>query len=87
MTGPAVRGAWRGRAVLSLETPSVTAGTCAVMGTASSMAGVAEALGLSPPGTAAIPAVYADRLRAGEEAGWPGAGLCGGVLTPSRIVT
>ena len=66
---------------------AVTAGTCAVMGTASSMACVAEALGLSPPGTAAIPAVYADRLRAGEEAGRLAAGLCGGVLTPSRIVT
>ena len=66
---------------------AVTAGTCSVMGTASSMACVAEALGLSPPGTAAIPAVYADRLRAGEEAGRLAAGLCGGVLTPSRIVT
>ncbi len=66
---------------------AVTAGTCAVMGTASSMACVAEALGLSPPGTASIPAVHADRLRAGEEAGRLAAGLCGSALTPSRIVT
>jgi len=36
---------------------SVTAGTCAVMGTASTMACIAEALGMSPPDTAAIPAV------------------------------
>jgi len=43
---------------------AVTAGTCAVMGTASTMACIAEALGLILPGTAAIPAVHADRLRA-----------------------
>ena len=66
---------------------AVTAGTCAVMGTASSMACVAEALGLSPPGTASIPGRHADRLRAGEEAGRLAAGLCGSALTPSRIVT
>src|SRR5688500_6101627 len=34
---------------------SVTAGTCAVMGTASTMACLAETLGMSLPGTAAIP--------------------------------
>ena len=56
-------------------------------GTASSMACVAEALGLSPPGTASIPAVHADRLRAGEEAGRLAGRLCGSALTPSRIVT
>src|ERR671917_1690811 len=48
---------------------SVTAGTCAVMGTASTMACITEALGMSLPGTAAIPAVHADRLRAAEESG------------------
>ena len=48
---------------------AVTAGTCAVMGTASTMACLAEALGMSLPGTAAIPAVHADRLVAAEEAG------------------
>jgi dihydroxyacid dehydratase/phosphogluconate dehydratase len=42
---------------------AVTAGTCAVMGTASSMACVSEALGMSLPGTAAIPASYKSRLR------------------------
>src|ERR1700751_1387817 len=45
---------------------AVTAGTCAVMGTASTMACIAEALGLVLPGTAAIPAVHADRLRAAD---------------------
>ena len=48
---------------------ATTAGTCAVMGTASTMACVAEALGMSLPDTAAIPAVHADRLRAAEAAG------------------
>ncbi|WP_269585341.1 dihydroxy-acid dehydratase [Roseibium sp. Sym1] len=48
---------------------AVTAGTCAVMGTASTMALIAETLGLALPGSAAIPAVHADRLRASEESG------------------
>ena len=46
-----------------------TAGTCAVMGTASTMAAIAEALGMIIPGSGAIPAVHADRLRAGEATG------------------
>src|SRR5499433_1594453 len=40
---------------------ATTAGTCAVMGTASTMACLTEALGMALPGTAAIPAVHADR--------------------------
>src|SRR6202008_4358171 len=48
---------------------ATTAGTCAVMGTASTMACIAEALGMALPGTAAIPAVHADRLRAAEATG------------------
>ena len=50
---------------------ATTAGTCAVMGTASTMACIAEALGMALPGTAAIPAVHADRLRAAEATGAP----------------
>ena len=46
-----------------------TAGTCMVMGTASTMACIAEALGMALPGTAAIPATHADRLRAAEQSG------------------
>src|SRR3546814_8071026 len=42
---------------------ATTAGTCAVMGTASTMAILCEALGLMLPGGAAVPAVHADRLR------------------------
>jgi dihydroxy-acid dehydratase len=48
---------------------ATTAGTCSVMGTASTMACLAEALGVILPGTAAIPAVHADRLRAAERTG------------------
>jgi dihydroxy-acid dehydratase len=67
---------------------AVTAGTCAVMGTASTMACLAEALGLALPGTAAIPAVHADRLRAAEASGLLAARMAveGGVR-PSEIVT
>ena len=39
------------------------------MGTASTMAILCETMGLMLPGTAAIPAVHADRLRAAEETG------------------
>jgi dihydroxy-acid dehydratase len=65
---------------------AVTAGTCAVMGTASTMACIAEALGLILPGTAAIPAVHADRLRAAEATGTAAVKLIGSELTPDRIV-
>ncbi len=48
---------------------AVTSGTCAVMGTASSMAVISETLGVMLPNTASIPAVHADRLRASEQTG------------------
>lgn len=66
---------------------SVTQGTCAVMGTASTMACLAEALGMSLPGTAAIPAVHADRLVAAEASGRAAVGLIANPITPDRIVT
>ena len=65
---------------------ATTAGTCAVMGTASTMACIVEALGMILPGTAAIPAVHADRLRAAEETGALAVRLIGSYLTPQRIV-
>jgi len=65
---------------------ATTAGTCAVMGTASTMACIAEALGMMLPGTAAIPAVHADRLRAAEATGAAAVKLIGSRLTPERIV-
>jgi dihydroxy-acid dehydratase len=66
---------------------ATTAGTCAVMGTASTMACLAEGLGIILPGTAAIPAVHADRLRAAEETGALAVKLIGSKLTPDKIIT
>src|SRR5579862_236778 len=66
---------------------ATTAGTCAVMGTASTMASIAEALGMILPGSAAIPAVHADRLRAAEATGRAAMALAAQNLTPSKIVT
>jgi dihydroxy-acid dehydratase len=66
---------------------AVTAGTCAVMGTASTMACIAEALGIALPGTAAIPAVDAQRLVAAEASGRTAVALARAPLVPARIVT
>ena len=66
---------------------ATTAGTCAVMGTASTMASIAETLGMALPGTAAIPAVHADRLRAAEASGRQAVALAAAKLTPSKIIT
>jgi len=65
---------------------ATTAGSCAVMGTASTMACLTEALGMCLPGTAAIPAVHADRLRAAEATGAAAVRLIGSQLTPEKIV-
>src|ERR671928_687835 len=66
---------------------ATTAGTCAVMGTASTMASIAEALGMILPGSAAIPAVHADRLRAAEATGRAAMRLASERVTPDKIVT
>src|SRR4249920_3947988 len=66
---------------------ATTTGSCAVMGTASTMAAIAEALGMSLPGTAAIPAVHADRLRAAEASGRRAVAMISPPLRPSRIIT
>jgi dihydroxy-acid dehydratase len=66
---------------------ATTAGTCAVMGTASTMASIAEALGMILPGSATIPAVHADRLRAAEATGRAAMQLAQSGLTAERIVT
>lgn len=47
--------------------PSI--GSCAMLGTANTMGCLAEAMGIMLPGTAAIPAVYSERLSAGYESG------------------
>ena len=66
---------------------ATTAGTCGVMGTASTMACLAEALGMVPLGHGSIPAVHADRLRAAEEAGALAVRLITAPIRPSQIIT
>jgi dihydroxy-acid dehydratase len=67
---------------------ATTAGTCAVMGTASTMACIAEALGMGLRDSAAIPAVHADRLRMAEASGRRAAEMAvGGGPRPSEIIT
>jgi dihydroxy-acid dehydratase len=65
--------------------PSV--GTCSVMGTASTMACLAEALGIALPGSATAPAVTADRIRVAERSGAQAVAMIATQLTPARILT
>jgi dihydroxy-acid dehydratase len=64
-----------------------TAGTCMVMGTASTMACIAEVLGTSLPGAATIPAVHAERLRLAEASGARAAVLAAEELRPDALLT
>jgi dihydroxy-acid dehydratase len=65
--------------------PSV--GTCSVMGTASTMACIAEALGMAMPGSASPPAVTADRMRIAEQTGTTAVAMIAQGLTPKKILT
>jgi dihydroxy-acid dehydratase len=64
-----------------------SAGHCTVMGTASTMASVAEALGMTLPGCAAIPAPDSRRLTIAELSGQRIVDMVGEDLTPSKIMT
>jgi len=64
-----------------------TAGSCNGMFTANTMACVTEALGLSVPGSATIPAVDSRRLRVAERSGSMAVDLVRAGLKPSRILT
>lgn len=64
-----------------------TAGHCMVMGSASTMAVVSEALGMMPPGTAAIPATHNRRLAAAQETGRMIVRLVERGTRPSEIMT
>ncbi len=66
---------------------ATTAGTCGVMGTASTMACLTETLGFLPPGTASIPAVHAERLAAAEAAGALAMQLVDAPVRPSDLIT
>ncbi|HKD10019.1 MAG TPA: IlvD/Edd family dehydratase [Bryobacteraceae bacterium] len=64
-----------------------SAGHCTVMGTASTMAAVAEALGMTLPGCAAIPAADSRRLTIAELSGQRIVEMVCEDLRPSRIMT
>jgi dihydroxy-acid dehydratase len=81
------RGEMSAEALHELESQLVpTAGTCGVMGTASTMACLLEALGLMLPGGASIPAVHGERLRHAEEVGHCAVALVGSGRTPARLL-
>ena len=62
-------------------------GTCSVMGTASTMACIAEALGMALPGSASPPAVTADCMRIAEKTGATAVAMIAAQLTPEKILT
>jgi len=63
-----------------------SAGHCTVMGTASTMAIIAEALGMSLPGAAAIPAPDSRRLAIAEQSGRRAVEMVREDLRPSQIL-
>src|SRR6202040_4161357 len=65
-----------------------TSGTCMVMGTASTMAVLAETLGFTLPGAATAPAVSSDRIRIAEATGKRAAEMAvSGGPTPRQIIS
>ena len=64
-----------------------SAGTCMVMGTASTMALCTEAMGMMLPGGACIPAVMSERLRNAEATGTRAVAIARERLTPDKIMT
>ncbi len=72
-------------AAAAASAPSL--GHCNTMGTASTMNAVAEVLGLSLPGCAAIPAPYRERGQIAYETGKRIVGMAYEDLKPSRILT
>jgi dihydroxy-acid dehydratase len=62
-------------------------GTCSVMGTASTMACIAEALGMTVPGGASPPAVTSDRMRVAELTGSVAVQMAQTRLTIDQVLT
>ena len=71
--------------MVSAAAPSI--GHCNTMGTASSMNSVAEALGMSLPGCAIIPAPYREREQISFDTGKRIVGMVHEDLKPSKIMT
>ncbi len=64
-----------------------SAGTCSVMGTASTMACMAEAMGMMLPGGASALSVSSERLRLAEETGERAVGLIKENLKPADVLS
>ena len=71
--------------LVSASAPSI--GHCNTMGTASSMNSLAEALGMSLPGCAAIPAPYRERSQMAYDTGYRSVGLVLEDIKPTDIMT
>lgn len=86
-------GKFRAQEILKPEIDDVNSrlvgsvGTCSVMGTASTMACIAEAMGIALPGSASAPAVTADRVRIAERTGTRAVALADAGVAPSSILT
>jgi dihydroxy-acid dehydratase len=91
--------AWKARELLALgeidkrefielvASSAPSAGHCNTMGTATTMNSVAEALGMSLPGCAAIPAPYRDRQEMAYRTGKRAVDLVREDLRPSHVMT
>ncbi len=64
-----------------------SAGHCNTMGTALSMNSIAEALGMTLPGCASIPAPYRERAQMAYDTGYRAVGLVRESLTPRAVMT
>ena len=64
-----------------------SAGTCMVMGTAATMMGIAEAMGMALPGASSIPAVDANHQRMATQCGRRIVDMVWDDLTPAKILT
>jgi dihydroxy-acid dehydratase len=73
--------------IAKVAASATSIGHCNTMGTASSMNALAEALGMSLPGCAAIPAPYRERGQMAYETGKRIVGMVQEDLKPSKILT
>ena len=64
-----------------------TKGTCMVMGTASTVSTMVEAIGMCLPGGGSVPATHADRIRLAEASGAAAVRLARDGTKPSHILT
>lgn len=62
-------------------------GTCMTMGTAATMMGITEAVGLTLPGASSIPAADANHIRMSAECGRRAVEMAWEDLTPARLLT